>query len=116
MPRSLNFYRDILEFEVVAQAPDGASPDWVWLRRGTAELMLNTMYEASDRPAGIDPARASVHGDTTFYIGTPDVDGMYAYLRKHGVDVQPPATASYGMRQAYLRDPDGYAVCFQWQA
>jgi hypothetical protein len=28
--------------------------------------------------------------------------------------VQPPKVAWYGMKQLYLRDPDGYLICFQW--
>ena len=38
MPRSLAFYRDLLGFDIVQQAPPGDSCDWVWLRSGSAEL------------------------------------------------------------------------------
>jgi hypothetical protein len=30
--------------------------------------------------------------------------------------VKGPRTASYGMRQLFLRDPDGYELCFQARA
>jgi hypothetical protein len=33
-----------------------------------------------------------------------------------GVDVKEPVIAPYGMKQLYLTDPDGYALCFQWKA
>lgn len=39
-----------------------------------------------------------------------------AQLRAHGVDVKPPTVAPYGMKQLYVRDPDGYTLCFQWRA
>ena len=35
--------------------------------------MLNTMYEADDRPPAPDPARTAAHRDTTFYFGCADV-------------------------------------------
>jgi hypothetical protein len=57
-----------------------------------------------------------VHDDTSFYIGAPDVEAVYAYLRSKGIDVKKPVTAPYGMKQLYLTDPDGFVICFQWPA
>lgn len=114
MPRALAFYRDLLGFEVVRQAPSGDNCDWAWLKLGRAELMLNTMYEASDRPVAPDAARMAGHGDTCLFIGAPDVDAVYSYLRSRGVSVRPPIVRDYGMKQLTLRDPDGYGICFQW--
>jgi len=37
-------------------------------------------------------------------------------LKAHGFSLAPPKTAPYGMRQLYVRDPDGYVLCFQWPA
>jgi catechol 2,3-dioxygenase-like lactoylglutathione lyase family enzyme len=116
MRRSLAFYRDLLGFEVVERAPAGDDCDWAWLRSGSAELMLNTMYEAPDRPDAPDEARTAAHGDTMLFIGAPDVDAVYSHLRAQGVGVEAPVVAPYGMKQLSLRDPDGYGVCFQWRA
>ncbi|MBI3465478.1 MAG: bleomycin resistance family protein, partial [Planctomycetes bacterium] len=30
-----------------------------------------------------------------------------------GLEVDPPKAAFYGMNQIFLRDPDGYELCFQ---
>jgi glyoxylase I family protein len=30
--------------------------------------------------------------------------------------VNEPKVAPYGMKQLYVRDPDGYGLCFQWPA
>ena len=115
MPRSVAFYRDVLGFEVVATSPPRGPDDFDWglLRLGGAKLMLNTAYEEADRPPQLDPSRLAAHGDTGLYFGCADVDAAYAWLREKGVSVPPPANAPYGMRQLYLRDPDGYVVCFQ---
>jgi len=40
-------------------------------------------------------------------------DGVTALLRAKLPGLAPPADAPYGMRQLYLSDPDGYALCFQ---
>jgi hypothetical protein len=33
-----------------------------------------------------------------------------------GLDMKEPKVAPYGMKQLYVRDPDGYGICFQWKA
>jgi glyoxylase I family protein len=114
MSRSLAFYRDLLGFTVVQRSSPGDDCDWAWLKLGDAGLMLNTRYEAGDRPPTPDPARVAAHDDTCFYIGAPNVEAMYAYLRSKGLDVKEPVVAPYGMKQLYLADPDGFGICFQW--
>jgi catechol 2,3-dioxygenase-like lactoylglutathione lyase family enzyme len=79
--------------------------------------MLNSAYEFDEeRPVPPDEARMAAHGDTGLFIGCPDVDTAYEELRAKGVEVQKPTVAPYGMKQMYLRDPDGYGICFQWEA
>lgn len=115
MPASIRFWTETLGFEIVESAGPEGDMGWVWLRRGNAaNVMLNTMYESSDRPAERDVARQKAHKDTCIYFGCPDVDGMYDELRSRGLDLKAPEIAPYGMKQLYLRDPDGYNICFQW--
>jgi glyoxylase I family protein len=118
MPASLRFYRDVLGFEVLSTSPKLGEDryHWVWLRLGDAELMLNTAYEFDDqRPVPPDPARVAAHRDTCLYVGCPDVEAAYAELSAKGLKVKPPVIA-HGMKQMYFRDPDDYALCFQWRA
>jgi glyoxylase I family protein len=118
MARSVAFYRDVLGFEVTATSPVRGPDDFDWclLRLDGATVMLNTAYEEDQRPAQPDPARVDAHADTGLFFGCREVDAAYEYLRGKGVDLKPPTTAPYGMRQLYLNDPDGYVICFQWPA
>jgi catechol 2,3-dioxygenase-like lactoylglutathione lyase family enzyme len=118
MPKSVAFYRDILGFEVVATSPPRGRDDFDWglLRLGSADLMLNTAYESESRPSRLDASRAAAHADTALFFGCHDVDAAYEHLRQAGVDVRPPVVAPYGMKQVYLKDPDGYEICLQWPA
>ena len=119
MPTSVRFYRDVLGFQVVNTSPD-FGPDrfhWAMLRLGNAELMLNTAYESEEeRPSVRERAREAAHNDTGLFFGCPDVDGAYEELRSKGIQVNEPRVAGYGMKQMYVRDPDGYSLCFQWSA
>jgi catechol 2,3-dioxygenase-like lactoylglutathione lyase family enzyme len=120
MPTALAFYRDVLGFSIVDAAPAGASGDeygWAWLRRDDVELMLNTAYDPDvTRPPLPDAARVAGHGDTILFIGAPDVDAVCRHLQSSGIDVNPPTVAHYGMKQLFVRDPDGFGLCFQWKA
>ncbi len=118
MPTSVRFYQELLGFEVHSHAPFYAPGQfhWCWLRRGEMNLMLNTAYEEGARPAIPDAARVAAHEDTCLYLDCPDVDGAWEELKAKGLEVNPPKTAPYGMRQLYFQDPDGYAICLQWTA
>lgn len=116
MGTSVAFYRDVLGFDVVATS--GPLPDcgWALLRKDGTEVMLNTAYDEGERPPAPDPARVAAHRDTALFFGCRDVDGAHAHLASKGLRVDPPVTQSYGMRQLYVTDPDGYNLCFQWRA
>jgi len=105
VPRSIAFYRDALGFEVAnTSKPFTDAQDdygWAMLRLNGVELMLNNMYEDSIRPSEPDQARVAAHADTIIYFACRDVEGAYA---------------TYGMKQTYVTDPDGYKLCFQWPA
>src|SRR5512132_480137 len=116
MPTSIRFYRDILGFEIVQTTTprEGDQFDWGLLRLNNTEVMLNTAHERDSRPAQPDPARIAAHRDTCLYFSGPDVDAAYRHLREHGVEVNEPEIAPWRSKQLYLRDPDGYTLCFQW--
>jgi len=114
MPTAVRFYRDVLGFALVNQSNDGEEFDWCLLARNSAELMLNAMYERHGRPSEPDLKRSDAHGDIGMFFACSELNAVYEHLRAHGVDVKPPSTAPYGMRQLSFKDPDGYGICFQW--
>jgi uncharacterized glyoxalase superfamily protein PhnB len=99
---------------------ESGSFHWALLSLNGVELMLNTAYE-DHRPSVPDRARVNAHGDTGLFFAytnaaCANVDAVWEHLRARGLDVAPPKIAPYGMKQLYVRDPDGYALCFQWAA
>jgi catechol 2,3-dioxygenase-like lactoylglutathione lyase family enzyme len=114
MPASLQFYRDILGFEIVSSSGDGDDVDWVLLKYGDIELMLNTLYEKPVRPQGRDLTRQAIHEDIVLYFGCPDIDSAYEYLSGKHVEVKKPQVTGYGWKAINFKDPDGYPLCFHW--
>jgi catechol 2,3-dioxygenase-like lactoylglutathione lyase family enzyme len=116
MPTSVAFYRDGLGFQIIAQSSPGDDFGWGLLRWGDATLMLNTAFEADQRPPAPDPDRIAGHGDMTLFFDCLDVDGAYRHLQAKGLAAEPPVVRDYGMKQLNVTDPDGFRLCFQCQA
>jgi uncharacterized glyoxalase superfamily protein PhnB len=104
--RSLGFYRDTLGFERVDAWEPGGKLAWCYLKRGGAALMLQQATDEDGPPTGRG------HG-VGFYFYCDDADGEYARLHAGGLVLDPPKIAFYGMKQLFVTDPDGYALCFQ---
>ena len=113
MPTSLRFYRDVLGFEVISDVPADGRCDWVWLKSGESELMLNTAYEEDQRPPAPDRTRVTSHSDVTLFFGCDDVEAAHAQLRAKNVAAQEPSITHYGMKAITFKDPDGYEICLQ---
>jgi glyoxylase I family protein len=116
MPTALHFYRDVLGFTVFGRSGPGDDCNWVGLKLNGAEVMLNTAYEADQRPPAPDPRRVAAHDDTCLFFGCEDLDDAYRYLREQGVNLKEPKIAPYGLKQLWFKDPDGYGICLQWPA
>jgi uncharacterized glyoxalase superfamily protein PhnB len=106
MDRSAAFYGNKLGFEMTHQwAPEGKLL-WCLLKRGDAEIMLQQATTEDD------PAEGRGRG-IIFYFECASADGVHAELLANGLKLNPPQVAFYGMKQLYLKDPDGYELCFQ---
>jgi uncharacterized glyoxalase superfamily protein PhnB len=114
MDESITFYRDGLGFTLVATS--GPPPiGWAMLIRGDVTIMLNSEWEHGDprRPTTRPPRRDH---KVSLYLGCDDVDAAHAELAARGVAAAPPKTASYGMRQLLITDPDGFDLVLQHPA
>ncbi len=111
MRKSVAFYTDVLGFEITARHEPDGHLYWVRMKLGGARLMLNAKYEDDQRPQ--QPDAPTGHDDVGLYFHCDDVDAAYAAIRDKWPHVKPPKDAYYGMRQMYLKDPDGFVLCFQ---
>jgi len=104
--RSVKFYEQMLDFRLIqAWEPEGRLT-WCQMTRNGVGIMLQQICAEDDFP---QPRGAGV----TLYIHCDDAEDVFLRLQERGVDVDPPVTTFYGMRQVYVIDPDGYGLCFQ---
>lgn len=100
MHESLKFYEKMLGFERVAVWPEQKNFKWCRLRREEVQIMLEQWDEVWV------PETAPM----TLCLIVKDVDKIYKELRRRKLDVDPPFEAHYGMRQLFLKDPDGHSL------
>lgn len=109
LDHSVAFYIDQLGFEMKLKwEPDGKL-SWCRLERGNAALMLQLACPDED---GSAEERSKGLG---LFFNCDDAQAMYEELLSKGLSLEAPQVAFYGMNQLFLKDPDGYELCFQNQ-
>jgi catechol 2,3-dioxygenase-like lactoylglutathione lyase family enzyme len=108
--RSIDFYLDVLGFELEGKHPSDGIPSFATLRLGEIKLMLNDEFEPHERKPEHDRPRSD---DVTFCFWTKDLESVRASLAEQGCRVGDIRVRYYGMKQLPLHDPDGYRLCLQ---
>jgi uncharacterized glyoxalase superfamily protein PhnB len=119
---AIAFYRDVLGFEHVMSVPaqsdevlmdyDGSRPlVYALIRCGAVELMFQERASLQENVPAFDGV--SQHGGTlTFYFEVDDIEDMARRLAGHARMVKELHTTFYGMRELYVKDPEGYILGF----
>jgi catechol 2,3-dioxygenase-like lactoylglutathione lyase family enzyme len=95
LDESLAFYRDTLGLAVYREFGEGS-------QRGVVFFLGGGFLEVSGR------AEAPSAPNTALWLQVRDVDGAHRELSARGVSVErPPVTEPWGLREMWLRDPDG---------
>ena len=126
LDRSIAFYRDVLDFELISEA-EVAGPDYerlfgvfglrvrvAWLRLGREDIALIAFLAPGGRPIPVD-MRSNDQWFQHVAIIVRDMDEAYAHLRAHGVTHASPGPqllpdwnpTAGGIEAFYFRDPDG---------
>lgn len=108
VPRSIAFYREHLGFQVVSEWESGGRVRWASLEAHGIVLMLN---EPDEICSGERRARGT-YGDAVFYFTVDDVNALHRRLKHKQIPVGSLRDEHYGMREFYVRDPDGYELGF----
>ena len=107
MRKSLDFYCDRLGFVIAGKAEDDAGQVfWCHLERDGVSIMVE---RAEDEHGPMENRGRGV----ILYFECDDIDALHAEFVSRGLQLPAPAASYYGMKQVYLREPDGYELCFQ---
>ncbi|ADD68775.1 Glyoxalase/bleomycin resistance protein/dioxygenase [Denitrovibrio acetiphilus DSM 12809] len=118
---SADFYRNCLGFELVMAVPDGTHDavqsfsdgvDYCFavVKHGDVEIMLQSAESAKEEFPDI-----SFSGDgsgTILYMQVKDVEGLFSLVKNNQNIIKGLHEAFYGMKEFYMKDPDGYILGF----
>ena len=117
--RAADFWVGLLGFSV-AESVDvehrlyhgrmpGADLIWAMFVSGHASIMVNRR-DSLERELPLFAGKAT-GGSLTLYVVVEDLEGLYRRIQSIVPTLKEPETSFYGMREWYVRDPDGYVVC-----
>ncbi len=107
---TVNFYRDVLGFNLVMNVPDSGSFDWALMKRGEVEMMFQARASLTeDLPLFKE---LPLGGALTFYIDMRGVDALYDQIRSQVTVVRDPQTIFYGTREFTIEDCNGFILTF----
>jgi len=119
--RTVDFYRNILGFElvmgvleksqeIVTTRQKGQALGFAIMKCGNIEMMFQAKQSLAEEVpefSGMD-----IGGSLTFYIEVQDVKGLYAKLKDKVTIVKDMQTTFYGKQEFYIRDCNGYILTF----
>lgn len=105
------FYVNVLDFEVVKDAPLGPAMHFRWLRNGTQGLELVQMANSRPGPERAPPpGHLAVRGPGQLMMQVADIEATKAILLAKGVtpsvDITD-LTAALGIKVMFVTDPEG---------
>ena len=106
---SLDFWLGRLQFEKIAEVPEGNKLGFIILKKGDSEIMLQT--RESMQKDVIAASQAMLSMTSCLYI---EVDNFAEALQRiKGSEVLVPQRDTfYGMREIYVREPAGQIIGF----
>lgn len=111
--QTVEFYKEVLGFELVMTLPEEGVPDWALVRSAGVEMMFQS--QASMRSELPSFQNRPVGGSLTLYIQMEDVQEFHARLQEKGIAVEDLNTTFYGMREFRVPDCNGYMLVFAQQ-
>jgi catechol 2,3-dioxygenase-like lactoylglutathione lyase family enzyme len=107
------FYVDVLDFEVVKDAPLGEAMHFRWLKNGNQGIELVQMADSKPGPErGVPPAHLMVRGPGQLMLQVANLEATKAALLAKGVTpaVDITAIAPLGIKVMFVTDPEGNPI------
>jgi len=120
MTASLDFYHRIIGLQIAfsvnadrkTDTSGGIRDDAVFasLHAGSSEVMLQERHSMIEDANGAIAKDKQPGGGISLYFRCDDVDAVVERLGDNTAVVKPLQTTWYGMKEIWLRDPDGWIV------
>jgi len=108
--KAVDFYRDILKFELHMSVPETGDLKWAAMKRDHVEIMLQARDSASRAIPLMENKEAG--GSVTLYIEMENVVELYDAIKEKVVLIEDLHTKPYGMREFSIQDNNGFILTF----
>jgi len=113
-----DFKKEMEESNIVMELQEGNNLDWANLKLdpedpASAEIMFQSRISlVADLPELPELKDIAISASQTLYLRNNDVDAQFNSLKDKVEVVKGPTTKFYGMREWYMKDNNGYILCF----
>ena len=108
--KTIDFYRDILGFEIVTTVEADDEIGFAIMRRDEVELMFQSRKSLSENVPAL--SGSPIGASQTLYIEVTNIDQLYEQVRGKVEVVVNLHTTFYGTREFYFKDINGYILSF----
>ena len=108
---AVEFFQEIMGFEMVMTVPAAGQYEWAMLKSGEGEIMLQSGGSLSEEIPSLKDY--PIGGSFTLYM---DVEGLYSKLKGKAEIVQQMHITLYGTKEFAARESNGYILAFSERA
>ncbi len=108
--RTINFYKDLLGFELLANVPEEGQFAWAMMKRDGMEIMFQSRASLEEEIPALK--QRDIGGALTLYIEVEDVKELYTHLKESVTIVQDMHTTFYGAQEFAIQDCNGLVLSF----
>ena len=108
--QTVDFYRDVLGFNLVLTVPDSGQFDFALVKHDEVEVMFQSLASLTDEVPVLKekPAGAGL----MFFIDVDDVEALYEQVRSQVTIVKGLNDTFYGTREFVMQDCNGFILTF----
>ncbi len=108
--QTIDFYKNVLGFDVLATVPETGKLNWAMLKQGNVEMQFQLRESLTEElPIFKDKA---IGGALTLYIDVEGIEELHERLKDRVTIVQDMHTTFYGTKEFVLQDLNGFVISF----
>ena len=108
--QTVDFYKNVLGFDVLATVPETGHFNWAMLKQGGVEMQFQARASLTEEiPSFKDKA---IGGALTLYIGVEGIKELYERLKDKVTIVQDMHTTFYGTQEFAIQDCNDFVISY----
>lgn len=108
--KTIEFYKNVLGFELVLNVPEAGQFDWAMMKCGSVELMFQSKASAVKDLPEFD--KQPIGGSLLLYIDVADVVSLCNKVKEKTKIKKDIHDTFYGTKEFAMYDGDGYLLVF----